>query len=112
MYMSHFETLADCLEKIAFLKSLGYPVPQEVLDEKARLEEKERIDENEFIFNTMKAHNKFMNPEKETCVREMVAQLLMDGPTAMQPCLLLGNVQCGKTDTFENIMGLAMDRGI
>lgn len=107
-----FETLADCLKFIALKEMLGETVSDVVLQEKARLEEHERIDENEYIFTTMKAHNHFMSEEKEQCVRDMVEQLLVDGPEATQPCLLLGNVQCGKTDTFESIMGLSMDRGI
>lgn len=110
--MAQFDSLDAVLQFIETAQKFGMPVPLEVLAEKARLEDKERIDENEFIFSTMKAHNKFMSSEKEQCVREMVDQLLIDGPIATQPCLLLGNVQCGKTDTFENIMGLAMDKGI
>lgn len=110
--MPQFNSLKEVAEFIEMAQKFGMPVTQEVLAEKARLEAKERIDENEFIFSTMKAHNKFMSPEKEACVREMVDQLMIDGPTTKQPCLLLGNVQCGKTDTFENIVGLSMDRGI
>lgn len=110
--MAIFDTLAECLKFIQLKERLGEPVSEAVWAEKARLEERERIDENEFIFSTMKANNRFMSDEKEQCVREMVAELLKDGPEATQPCLLLGNVQCGKTDTFESIMGLAMDKGI
>ena len=110
--MAQFQTLAECLQFIEHLKQYNIPVPPEVLAEKDMLEERERIDENEFIFTTMKAHNRFMSEEKEQCVRDMVDQLLVEGPDATQPCLLLGNVQCGKTDTFESIMGLSMDRGI
>ena len=110
--MAQFQTLAECLQFIENLKRYNIPIPPEVMAEKEMLEERERIDENEFIFTTMKAHNRFMSEEKEQCVRDMVDQLLIDGPDATQPCLLLGNVQCGKTDTFESIMGLSMDRGI
>ena len=110
--MAQFQTLAECLQFIEHLKQYNIPVPPEVMAEKEMLEERERIDENEFIFTTMKSHNRFMSEEKEQCVRDMVGQLLIDGPDATQPCLLLGNVQCGKTDTFESILGLAMDRGI
>ena len=35
-----------------------------------------------------------------------------EGPHAEEPGLLLGKIQCGKTDTFENIIGLAFDKGI
>ena len=110
--MKQFDTLAKLLDFMHNLEECGMPIPPELYEQKARLEERERIDENEFIFTTMKAHNRFMSEEKEQCVRDMVDQLLVDGPEATQPCLLLGNVQCGKTDTFESIMGLSMDRGI
>lgn len=108
--MEHrFETLEKCLEFISQLQAFGMPVPPEVLAEKERLE---NINPDEFIFSTMKAHNRFMTPEKEKVVREMTEQLLIDGPKATQPCLLLGKVQCGKTDTFENIIALCFDKGI
>ena len=110
--MRQYETLQDVIQDIEFHKRFGYPVPEELLTEKARLEERERIDENEYIFSTMKAHNKFMSEDKEKVIREMAEQLLIDGPHATEPCLLLGKVQCGKTDTFESIMGLTMDHGI
>ena len=38
--------------------------------------------------------------------------MLEDGPQAAEPGLLLGKIQYGKTDTFEDITGLAFDRGI
>ena len=38
--------------------------------------------------------------------------MLEDGPQAAEPGLLLGKIQYGKTDTFEDIIGLAFDRGI
>ena len=110
--MRQYETLQDVIQDIEFHKRFGYPVPEELLSEKARLEERERIDENEYIFSTMKAHNKFMSEKKEEVIRDMAEQLLIDGPHATEPCLLLGKVQCGKTDTFESIMGLTMDHGI
>lgn len=110
--MKQFDTLAKLLDFMHNLEECGMPIPPELYNQKARLEERERIDENEFVFTTMKAHNRFMSEEKEQCVRDMVDHLLEEGFDATQPCLLLGNVQCGKTDTFESIMGLAMDRGI
>ena len=110
--MPEFQNLQEILDFIKKAEAWGMSIPDTVLAKKAELEEHERINEDEFIFSTMKANNKFMSPEKEVCVRSMVDQLLIDSDTASQPCLLLGNVQCGKTDTFENIMGLAMDKGI
>lgn len=41
-----------------------------------------------------------------------VNKLLAISDNASEPGLLLGNIQCGKTDTFECIVGLAFDRGI
>ncbi len=37
---------------------------------------------------------------------------MSEAPDATDPGLLLGKIQCGKTDTFETIIGLAFDRGI
>ena len=42
----------------------------------------------------------------------MADQLMTTANNASQPCLLLGKVQCGKTDTFLSIMGMCFDRGI
>lgn len=70
--MKEFKSLQEVLDFIAMAEQYCMPVTDEVLAQKAKLEEKERIDEDEFIFSTMKAHNKFMSPEKELCVREMV----------------------------------------
>lgn len=70
-------------------------------------------DDSEYIYNTLKRNSKFpVSAEKEACVVETVNELLADVPNATDPGLLLGKIQCGKTDTFENIIGLAFDRGI
>ena len=108
----HFDTLEAYLAFESQLRSFGQEPTPEMLAEKARLEELANPNQDEYIFSTMKAHNPFMTPEKEECVRDMTAQLLRDGEDAAQPCLLLGKVQCGKTDTFLSIMGLCFDRGI
>ena len=63
--MAQFQTLAECLQFIEYLTQYNIPVPPEVMAEKEKLEERERIDENEFIFTTMKSHNCFMSEEKE-----------------------------------------------
>jgi len=110
--MAKFESLQDCLDYIEWLTQKGRPIPQSVLDEKATLEAMEKVTYKEFIFSTMAANNKFMTAEKEKVVRDMTDQLMRDGDDARQPCLLLGKVQCGKTDTFLSIMGLCFDRGI
>ena len=108
----HFETLEAYLAFEAQLRSFGQEPNEEMLVEKARLEAAQHVNEDEYIFGTMAVHNKFMTPEKEKVVREMTDQLMMEGENATQPCLLLGKVQCGKTDTFENVIALCFDRGI
>ena len=107
-----FETIEELQDYLDYLGMKGREIPQWVLDEKERFERESAITDDEFIFSTMKAHNKFMTSEKENVVREMADQLLTEGPKAEQPCLLLGKVQCGKTDTFENIIALCFDKGI
>ncbi|MBR5729017.1 MAG: hypothetical protein IKX61_02250 [Prevotella sp.] len=108
----HFDNLEAYLAFEAQLRSFGQEPNAEMLAEKARLEAAQNVSEEEYIFGTMAAHNQFMTPEKEKVVREMTDQLMMEGENAPQPCLLLGKVQCGKTDTFLSIMGLCFDRGI
>jgi hypothetical protein len=107
-----FGSIEEVNDYIDFLEMKGKPIPQWVQEEKARMERENSIPEDEFIFGTMAANNPFMTAEKETVVRDMVDQLMKEDETASQPCLLLGKVQCGKTDTFLSIMGLCFDRGI
>jgi len=108
----HFDKLSDCIKFIEQLNSFGMEPTQELLSERARLEALENINQDEFIFSTMKVNNPFMTEEKEHVIREMTDQLMSTADNAAQPCLLLGKVQCGKTDTFQSIMGLCFDRGI
>lgn len=63
------------------------------------------------LYEQMKGQSKFpVTREFEQCVEGTVDRLLAgDGD---EPGLLLGNIQCGKTNTFENIIALAFDRGI
>ena len=107
-----FETIEELQDYVDFLKMKGREIPQWVFREKERLERESTINDEEYIFSTMKAHNPFMTDEKEKVVRDMTSQLLSDAPNAKDPCLLLGKVQCGKTDTFENIIALCFDKGI
>ena len=108
----HFDNLDAYLAFEAQLRSFGQEPNEEMLAEKARLEAAQNVNEDEYVFGTMAVHNQFMTPEKEKVVREMTDQLMMEDENATQPCLLLGKVQCGKTDTFLSIMGLCFDRGI
>ena len=107
-----FNKLIDCLNFIDQMKSYGIEPTPELLAEKERLEAMENLSSDEYIFSTMKVNNRFMTDEKEQVVRDMADQLMKEDETAKQPCLLLGKVQCGKTDTFLSIMGLCFDRGI
>ncbi len=94
------------------LENSGISIPEDLTREKIRLEASQHIDAGEYIFRTMKGLNKFMTDEKETVVRNMAQELMKESEDAAQPCLLLGKVQCGKTDTFLSIMGLCFDKGI
>ena len=107
-----FSSIEEVNDYIDFLESRGKTIPQWVYDEKTRLEKEAAISDNEFIFGTMAANNPYMTAEKEKVVRDMADQLMKKEDYATQPCLLLGKVQCGKTDTFLSIMGLCFDRGI
>lgn len=109
--MALFKNLEECLKAIKALEAVGIR-NEAFYEEKRRLEAEQRIKEEELIFSTMAAHNKYMSPEKEQVIREMTDQLLKEGDDANQPCLLLGKVQCGKTDTFQSIIGLCFDKGI
>ena len=66
------------------------------------------------IWDTLKKYYPYgtMPQEKIDAVESTVNQLLEEGPHAEEPGLLLGKIQCGKTDTFEDIIGLAFDRGV
>lgn len=104
-------TYQDALNEKSTLEKYGYAVPAEVL--RVINEHESRMKSGCPIYNTLKAHSKFpVTKEKEECVEGTVNDLLADVPNANDPGLLLGKIQCGKTDTFENIIGLAFDRGI
>ena len=107
-----FSNVEECKDYIEFLQMKGKPIPEWVMEEKERIERENAIPDTEYIFGTMAAHNPFMTGEKEKVVRDMTDQLMTTADNASQPCLLLGKVQCGKTDTFLSIMGMCFDRGI
>lgn len=65
------------------------------------------------IYDTLRQNAKYpLAAEKLKCIESTVKQLLDKGTHADEPGLLLGRVQCGKTDTFVKIIGLCFDRGI
>ncbi len=105
------KTLKQCYEARELLKLYSGTVPPEL---KARIEELEKIENSDTpIFSKMVDNYKWKPypEEKRRVVEETVAELLSDAPDAKTPGLLLGNIQCGKTDTFEQIIGLSFDKG-
>jgi putative uncharacterized protein OB3222 len=79
------------------------------------LSQRPKIDKEEYIFSTLQANAKIRpTAQLNHCVRSTVTQLLEEkaGVDPLQPGLLLGKIQCGKTNAFLNIMALAFDRGI
>ena len=65
------------------------------------------------IYDTLVYNAKFKpDTEKKKCIFDTVNYLMTTEDGAEQPGLLLGRIQCGKTDTFVKIMALAFDRGI
>lgn len=114
------KTLDECLVVIQAYKSLGQEIPEYLLSQKEEFEKKEieklkqkEIDELTPIYSTLKANSKFTySKELIKCITTTVEKLLEDGDDARQPGLLLGKIQCGKTNTFENIIGLSFDKGI
>lgn len=84
------------------LISLGLPIPPEISQIIADYE-KDIESSATPIYDTLKRHSKFpVTKEKEECVVGTVNDLLSDEQDAANPGLLLGKIQCGKTDTFNN----------
>lgn len=114
-----YNTKEECLKAIATLKSIGKdPLPWMTAQLKAfqAAEASKALVKNSKtpIWDTLKANYPYgiMPQEKIKCVEETVDKLLETGPRAEEPGLLLGKIQCGKTDTFEDIIGLAFDKGV
>lgn len=71
------------------------------------------IDSETPIYDTLVYNAKFKpDVEKKKCIFDSVNYLMSTEDGAEQPGLLLGRIQCGKTDTFVKIMALAFDKGI
>lgn len=114
-----FNTLQECEAAIQMANAFNQPVPdwlQQQYDAfKAAERAKEVAKDSETpIYDTLVANYPYgvMPEEKKKCIEDTVAQLLEEGEHAEEPGLLLGKIQCGKTDTFEDIIGLAFDKGI
>lgn len=114
-----FKNIDECKGFINALKLTGQPVPDwatkqlEEFDKQAKLKSG-ASDSKTPIYDTLIANAPFqpVDPNKLMCIESTVDQLLSDAPNAIEPGLLLGRIQCGKTDTFENIIGLAFDKGV
>lgn len=114
-----FNTLKECEAALQMVKALGQPIPtwlqQQYETFKAVEKAKEvALDSETPIYDTLVANYPYgiMPDEKKKCIEDTVSQLLEEGERADEPGLLLGKIQCGKTDTFEDIIGLAFDKGI
>lgn len=67
----------------------------------------------EYIYNTLREKSAFPYSQALCdCIENTAKSLLSNKPNAIEPVLLLGKIQCGKTNTFENIIGLCFDHGI
>ena len=114
-----YKTLAECEAAINTLKTLGVDIPDWMEKQhhelKAAVKAKTVVTNSDTpIYDTLVANYPYgkMPEEKIKCIKDTVSQLLEDGEHAEEPGLLLGKIQCGKTDTFEDIIGLAFDKGI
>lgn len=114
-----YSTKAECLKAIETLKAIGMePLPW-MLSQLKAFEEAEAAkavvkNSKTPIWDTLKVNYPYgvMPEEKIKCVESSVEQLLQEGEHAEEPGLLLGKIQCGKTDTFEDIIGLSFDKGV
>lgn len=112
-------TLAEIETTIKTLRSLGLtdndPVLKKALAERDALLAQANSTDTP-MYDTLVTNAKFpLTQAKKDCITETVDALLdpkLSKEEVKEPGLLLGNIQCGKTDTFENIIGLTFDKGI
>lgn len=109
-----YKTKEECIKAIETVKAMGYEPADWMLKQLEAFENAEKTDADTPIYSILKANAPFkpIDPKKLECIESTVEQLMDTGPRADEPGLLLGKIQCGKTDTFENIIGLAFDKGI
>ena len=114
-----YSTKEECIKAIETLKAIGMdPLPW-MLSQLKAFEDAETAkavvkNTDTPIWDTLRAHYPYgtMPQEKIDCVENTVKQLLEEREHADEPGLLLGKIQCGKTDTFEDIIGLSFDKGV
>lgn len=114
-----YKSLEECESAIKTLEAMGATIPawvKQQYDAFVASEEAKKASKNSKtpIYDTLVANYPYgiMPDEKKKCIEDTVSQLLETGENAEEPGLLLGKIQCGKTDTFEDIIGLAFDKGI
>jgi len=111
-------TLAEIETTIKTLRNMGLsdndPVLQKALAERDVLLAQANSTDTP-MYDTLVTNAKFpLTQAKKDCITETVDALLdpkLSKEEVKEPGLLLGNIQCGKTDTFENIIGLTFDKG-
>ena len=108
--MIQFSSLTECNAVIKTLEAIGQPIP-DWIREQHRIFTKESSTNS--VYEVLKKHSKFpYSNELVNCITDTVDNLLVENPNAKEPGLLLGKIQCGKTNAFENIIGMSFDRDI
>lgn len=108
--MIQYRTLEECEAAIQTLEALGQPIPDWVTEQRNRFVSRTTA---KSIYMSLRQNSKFpYSDELVKCINDTVENLLVDTPNAKEPGLLLGKIQCGKTNAFENIIGLSFDRGV
>ena len=114
-----YKTIEECLAAMKTLEAIGMPIPEWMSRQYEQLKQTQKspvvaADSDTPIWDTLKANYPYgeMPQEKIDCVEKTVSQLWEEESRAEEPGLLLGKIQCGKTDTFEDIIGLAFDKGM
>ena len=112
-----YQTLAEWKNVVQVFSDNGIPVPEDIAAQEDRLRQLEIEKSKTPIYSKLEEISKFRpySADFKNCVSDTVNQLLVDTndvENAKQPGLLLGKIQCGKTNTFVNIIGYAFDRGI
>lgn len=125
--LSKFTSAAQLEGVIMYMQLTGEETSDKMRTRLAELKEKEVhknvnaresaddefINSEEPIYDTLVDKAKFKpDLNKKKCIFDTVDYLMSEEKGAEQPGLLLGRIQCGKTDTFVKIMALAFDRGI
>lgn len=117
--MVTYNTKEECLKAIETVKVMGMDPQPWMLVQLEAFEKEEQKNAHAHntdtpIWDTLKSNYPYgtMPEEKTFCIESTVEQLLSTDEHAEEPGLLLGKIQCGKTDTFEGIIGLAFDKGV